>query len=121
MKSLLRVVPALFIFLLLVTGCRMAAPSETASAQAHLGTRATKAGLSREAYFRFERALALDPDNARYLNNLAILAEALGKLELAEAHYAKAVALAPGDKRIRENHEKLTAYLDPGKPPDPGR
>ena len=52
---------------------------------------------------------------------LAILAEALGQLELAEAHYARAVELAPGDKHIRENHEKLKAYLDPVKPPDPAR
>jgi len=119
MKSLLRTVPALLFLLLLIPGCRSTAPAETASAQARLGTQATKAGLYREAYFRFERAAALDPSNARYLNNLAILAEALGKLELAEEYYAKAVKLAPGDKRIRENHEKLKAYLDPGKPPAP--
>jgi Flp pilus assembly protein TadD len=121
MKSPLWAVSAILIFLWLTPGCRSAAPGETAQAQARLGTQATKAGLYREAYFRFERASSLDPSNARYLNNLAILAEALGKLDLAEAHYAKAVALAPGDKRIRENHDKLKAYLDPGQPPAPAR
>jgi len=121
MKSSLRAVVALLIFILLTPGCRSAAPPESARAQARLGTQAAKAGLYREAYFRFSRAAVLDPSDARYHNNLAVLAEALGDLVLAEAHYAKAAALAPRDKRIRENHEKLKAYLDPGKPPAPAR
>lgn len=121
MKSPLRTVITLMIFILPTPGCRSAVPVDSARAQARLGTQAAKAGLYREAYFRFSRAAVLDPSDARYHNNLAVLAEALGDLVLAEAHYAKAVELAPGDKRIRENHEKLKAYLDTGKPPAPAR
>ncbi len=121
MKSPLWVVAALALLVVLTSGCRSASPADPARAQARLGTRAAKFNLYQEAYLRFERASALDPSNARYLNNLAVLAEALGRLEEAEAHYARAVALAPNDKRIRENHEKLQAYLAADRPPDPSR
>jgi Flp pilus assembly protein TadD len=106
---------------LFAAGCRSAGPAEEALVQARLGTEATRAGLYREAYFRFERAVALDPGNARFLNDLAILSEALGRFEEAAAHYAHALELAPADKRIRENYEKLQAYLAPDRPPDPAR
>lgn len=121
MKSPLRAIPAFLFLLLLVPGCRSAAPADSARAQARLGTQAAKFRLYQEAYFRFERAAELDPSNPFYHNNLGVLAEALGKPDLAGTHYARAAELAPHEKRIRENHEKFKAYLDLSRPPEPVR
>jgi Flp pilus assembly protein TadD len=84
-----------------------------------MGSRAARFKLYAEAYFRFQKAVALDPANAKYVNNLAVLAESQGHFEEAVQLYEKALSLAPKNRRIKENYEKLQAYLKPraAKPP----
>jgi len=84
-----------------------------------MGSRAAKFGLYQEAYFRFLKAVELDPSNAWYLNNLAVLAESRGRFEEAESLYEKALALAPQNKKIKANHEKFQAYLKDHAPQPP--
>ncbi len=68
------------------------------------GIIAAKKKLWKEAYFRFKRAVELNPKSAKAYNNLAVACEALGKFEEAEKYYKKALQLDPRDRRIRTNY-----------------
>lgn len=76
-----------------------------AKAQVTFGINVAQEGLWREAKYRFERAVAIDPMYAAAWNNLAIACEQLGHIDKAKQAYEKAVALAPNDDFIRHNYE----------------
>ncbi len=78
---------------------------ETAERQIAFGVELAPHGLWREALYRWQRALELDPNNAKARNNLAVAYEQSGQFELAEEHYRKAVELAPDNTYIRQNYE----------------
>jgi len=117
MKSAFRAIGLLMLFAL--PACRSAGPIREAREQAHMGARAAKFHLYVEAYFRFKKAAALDPADARYLNNLAVLAESQGRFDEAKALYARALALDPKNSKIKSNDDKLQAYLKPAAPKRP--
>lgn len=102
-----------------LSACRSSGPLQEAKAQAEMGSRAAKFRLYQEAYFRFQKAVELDPSNAWYLNNLAVLAESRGRFEEAKTHYEKALALAPHNKKIKANYDKLQSYLKDRAPQPP--
>lgn len=60
-------------------------------------------GNWREALFRWERAVADRPEDARLLNNLAVAREAMGENDVAAELYERALALAPDDRTISDN------------------
>lgn len=64
-----------------------------AKAQVTFGINVAQEGLWREAKYRFERAVAIDPMYAAAWNNLAIACEQLGHIDKAKQAYEKAVAL----------------------------
>ena len=74
-----------------------------------------------------QRALALDPGNARLHNNLAVAHENLGEYERAEAEYKAALASPDPPSEIRENHELFLRFYNefkedlvaPGNAADP--
>lgn len=66
--------------------------------------RAAKAGLWREAAFRWEKIVQMNPKDARAHNNLAVAYEALGRYDDAEREYQKALELDPGNKAIQRNY-----------------
>ncbi len=65
--------------------------------------RCAKQEMWAEAEFRLKNAIALQSDDARLYNNLAVALEAQTKLEEAYAEYRRAVSLAPGDEKFRRN------------------
>jgi hypothetical protein len=67
-------------------------------------------GNWREARFRWEKALAGDPDNPRILNNLAVAREVLGEEERARDLYERALVLAPGDDVIADNLSRYRRF-----------
>ena len=69
--------------------------------------RMVRAGLWKEAVYRYQKLLAGGQETAAIHNNLAIALEGLGRFEEADAEYLKALKLAPGDAGIKNNHEKL--------------
>lgn len=71
------------------------------------GVEAAQNGLWREAAFRWERALRIDPDNARIHNNLAVAYEGLGRFQEALREYQEAIRLDPDRKEIRNNYESF--------------
>ena len=109
------------LLLVALPACRSAGPIREAREQARMGARAARFHLYAEAYFRFQKAAALAPADARYLNNLAVLAETQGRFDEAGTLYKKALALDPKNKKIKFNDDKLQAYLKPppSKPPAP--
>ncbi len=64
-------------------------------------------GLWREAIYRWQRAIEIDPTYAEALNNLGIAYEHEGDLEKARTSYEKAVALAPTNQTIKQNYEQF--------------
>lgn len=76
-----------------------------AKAQVEFGILAAQRGLWREARYRFERAIAIDPTYAFAYNNLAVACEQEGQIEQARDAYKKALALAPKENLIRQNHD----------------
>ncbi|HEY7369319.1 MAG TPA: tetratricopeptide repeat protein [Thermoanaerobaculia bacterium] len=98
--------------LLLVATAACSSSSNTAqpSAQLAFGSDAARDGLWREAAFRFEQAVAREPNNARAHNNLAVALEATGEFARALDQYKKALELDPNDSYIRRNYARFAEF-----------
>ena len=83
-----------------------------AKAQVAFGIRVAQAGLWKEARFRFERAIDLDPTYPAAWNNLAIMYEQTGEHEKAKTAYERALKLAPKDPFLRQNYELFKEIHD---------
>jgi len=66
--------------------------------------KSAKAGLWREAMFRWQRIIEIDPDNAKAHNNLGVAYEALERFDEALTEYDKAIAIEPDNDVYQENH-----------------
>ena len=97
-------------FLVVVTGCASYSHTEKANSQIAFGSEVAKQGLWREAQFRFEQAIAKDPNNARAHNNLAVALEATGEFARALEEYKKALQLGPNDNYIRRNYARFAEF-----------
>jgi Flp pilus assembly protein TadD len=83
----------------------LAAADRSSERQVDFGLSVAQKGLWQEARFRFERAVALDPQNASALNDLAVSLEQMGEFDKAREAYEKALALKPGDIYIQQNFD----------------
>lgn len=89
-----------------------AAPSgESVHEQMDFGVKAAKKGLWKEALFRWEKAVKLQPDNPRLLNNLAVAYETAGDFEKADATYRRALEADPSNRDIKQNFDLFTNYF----------
>ena len=66
-----------------------------AKAQVEFGINVAQRGLWREAIYRWEKAVELDPTYAAAFNDLAIAYEHEGQLDKARKAYEKALELEP--------------------------
>lgn len=80
-------------------------PAASSQDEVEFGINAARRGLWNEARFRFEKAVALDPDNAEALNNLAISLEQQGSFDRAREAYDKALKLKPDSVYIQQNFD----------------
>ena len=78
--------------------------------QIQFGTQMAKEGNWREAIFRWQRALTIDPSNARVHNNLAVAYESLGEYAKAETEYLAALTGTDAPSEIHENYELFKAF-----------
>jgi Tfp pilus assembly protein PilF len=85
---------------------------KAARSQVEFGISVAQQGLWREAVYRWERAVELDPTYAAAFNNLAIAYEAQGNFAKAKDAYEKALALKPKDLYIRQNYELFKEIND---------
>jgi Tfp pilus assembly protein PilF len=88
---------------LLLAAARPPTPKE----QMKFGVAAAQQGLWREAIFRWEKLVKIEPVNARLLNNLAVAYESIGDVEGAGRSYREALRLAPASKEIRDNYNSF--------------
>ena len=83
-----------------------------AKSQVAFGIDVAQRGLWREAIYRWERAIQIDPTYAAALNNLAVAYEHEGQLEKARDAYEKALAIEPDNLQIRQNFELFKEVND---------
>jgi Flp pilus assembly protein TadD len=82
-----------------------AVPPAKSDDEVQFGVEAARRGLWTEARFRFERAVALTPENPKALNDLAIALEQQGEFQKAREAYDKALKLRPKDDQIQQNFD----------------
>jgi Flp pilus assembly protein TadD len=80
-------------------------PTSSSHDEIRFGIEVARKGLWNEARFRFEKAVAIDPDNAEALNDLAIALEQQGTFDKAREAYEKALKLKPGSVYIQQNYD----------------
>ena len=103
----------------LVTGLQVGGPSPAwadarsdAKAQVNFGINVAQRGLWREAIYRWEKAVELDPTYAAAFNDLAIAYEHEGQLEKARKAYEKALELDPNNTQIHQNYDLFKEIND---------
>src|SRR5206468_7424936 len=83
-----------------------------ARAQVEFGINVAQRGLWREAIYRWEKAVELDPSYAAAFNDLAIAYEHEGLLDKARKAYEKALELEPNNTEIKQNFELFKEIND---------
>jgi Tfp pilus assembly protein PilF len=83
-----------------------------AKSQVDFGIDVAQRGLWREAIYRWERAVQIDPGYAAAYNDLAVAYEHEGQLDKARQAYEKALELEPNNTQIRQNYELFKEIND---------
>ena len=106
------------VVLLLVAGFAVSARPVFADArtdareQVAFGINVAQRGLWREAIYRWEKAVELDPMYAAAFNDLGIAYEHEGQLDKARKAYEKAINLDPNNTQIRQNYDLFKEIND---------
>ena len=90
-----------------------------AKEQVAFGINVAQRGLWREAIYRWEKAIEIDPTYAAAHNDLAIAYEHEGQLDKARKAYEKALVLEPNNIQIRQNFELFKEINDRTSPGNP--
>ena len=107
------VVPVVFAFTAAATSAPLITDARgDAKSQVDFGVNVAQRGLWREAIYRWEKAVELDPTYAAAYNDLAVGYEHEGQLEKARKAYEKAVELDPNNTQIRQNYELFKEIND---------
>ncbi|MEI6244158.1 MAG: tetratricopeptide repeat protein [Acidobacteriota bacterium] len=83
-----------------------------AKEQVEFGISVAEKGLWKEATFRWEKAVEMDPTYAAAWNDLGIAYEQQGKFEDARKAYDKAIKLDPENQLIRQNYDLFREIYD---------
>src|SRR5688572_30760122 len=86
-----------------------------AKEQVEFGIKVAQNGLWKEAAYRWERAVQIDPTYAAAWNNLAIAYEQRGDFDKAREAYEKAVTLEPENLMFRQNYDLFNEINDRAK------
>ena len=109
----MRIAPwAIAAALLLPASAAQADDRSAAKGQVEFGIRVAQNGLWKEARYRWEKAVELDPSYAQAWNNLAIAYEHEGKFDEARKAYEKALELDPKNALIRQNYDLFKEIND---------
>ena len=106
---------ALIVAILLTAAAAAPLAADTradARKQVQFGISVAQKGLWREAIYRWERAVEIDPTYAAAHNDLAIGYEHEGELDKARASYEKAMKLDPTNASIKQNYELFKEIND---------
>jgi Flp pilus assembly protein TadD len=83
-----------------------------AKAQVDFGINVAQRGLWREAIYRWQKAIEIDPTYSAAYNDLGVAYEHEGQLDKARQAYEKALALDPENTQIRQNYELFKEIND---------
>lgn len=83
-----------------------------ARAQVEFGIIVAQKGLWREAIYRWEKAVEIDPTYAEAFNDLAIAYEHEGQLDKARKAYEKALDIDPDNSQIQQNYDLFKEIND---------
>jgi Flp pilus assembly protein TadD len=86
-----------------------------AKEQVDFGIKVAQSGLWKEAAYRWQKAVELDPTYSAAWNNLAIAHEQQGHFEEAQKAYEKALELDPKNMMIRQNYDLFKEINDRAK------
>lgn len=106
---------AVLVFALAVAGCRSAGDPAEAETQRRFGLQMARMNLWREAMFRFQRAVQIDPNNAMAYNNLAVSYEANGDFDNAAKAYREALRLDRTNQYIAKNYSRFVEFTSRDK------
>ena len=110
MKGMIRL-GILFAALSLSLGCSHNSDLSRPAAQDNFGVQMARMNLWREAMFRFERAIQINPADAQAHNNLAVAYEANGDFEKARKEYLEALKLDRTNPYIQKNYSRFVEFL----------
>lgn len=96
-------------------GCSSNRDLSRPATQDDFGVQMAKQNLWREAMFRFERAISLNPSDALAHNNLAVAYEANGDSEKARKEYLEALKLDKSNQYIQKNYSRYVEFLSRNK------
>ena len=108
----LRVVIVALLLTVTAAAPRAADARSEAKKQVQFGITVAQKGLWREAIYRWQRAVEIDPTYAAAHNDLAIGYEHEGELDKARAAYEKALQLEPTNASIKQNYELFKEIND---------
>jgi tetratricopeptide (TPR) repeat protein len=74
-----------------------------------------KMNLWREAMFRFQRAVQIEPDSAAAHSNLAVAYEATGDFDAALKEYREALRLDRSNQYIQKNYSRFVEFTQRSK------
>src|SRR5947207_407845 len=83
--------------------------------QDNFGVQMARMNLWREALFRFQRAVQINPGDAMAHNNLAVAWEANGDFEKARKEYLEALKLDRSNQYIQKNYSRFVEFLSRNK------
>jgi Flp pilus assembly protein TadD len=112
MNMTLRILAAVLILTFGSVAPSLADARGDAKEQVAFGIDMAQRGLWREAVYRWERAVQIDPTYAEAFNDLAVGYEHEGDFEKARAAYEKAMQLQPDSVSIRQNYELFREIND---------
>lgn len=101
--------------ILIVAGCGSSGDLAKPETQRQFGVRMAKMNLWREAMFRFQRAVEIEPDNAMAHNNLAVALEANGDFDDAAKEYREALRLDRSNQYIQKNYSRFVEFTQKSK------
>jgi Tfp pilus assembly protein PilF len=95
-----------------MAGTSYADARSDARAEVDFGVNVAARGLWREAIYRWEKAVQIDPTYAAAYNDLAVAYEHEGNLPKARDAYEKALKIEPNNAQIRQNYELFKEIND---------
>lgn len=101
---------SLFLSLSVLAGCGTRLDLSNPQTQLNVGVDMARSDLWREAAFRFQRAVELDPSNAMSRNNLAVAYEGMGEFEKAREQYTEALRLDRSNQYIQRNYSRFVEF-----------
>lgn len=97
---------------LMTPAAALADQRSEAKSQVEFGIKVAQNGLWKEATYRWEKAVEIDPTYAAAWNNLAIGYEQEGRFDDARKAYEKALELDPENEMIRQNFDLFKEIND---------